>query len=222
MFQELLDKAGCADLNQDPNSADHIRWHFIGHLQSNKCKQIARIPNLSLVESIDSVNLASELNRACVRVGRVGRLPVLIQVNTSGEASKFGCAPEDALNLFGHVVRECPNLHARGLMTIGRLADTPQPDCFDLLVDIRKQILEAFKDQPDPHAHTQAADQTRPLIVDPSSFEMSMGMSGDYEMAIERGATIIRVGSTIFGAREYPQKKATAAGEQTSAPAANP
>jgi pyridoxal phosphate enzyme (YggS family) len=217
--QELLEKSASQDLNQDPASPDHVRWHFIGHLQSNKCKSIARIPNLALVESVDSVKLATELNKACESVGRSSRLPVLIQVNTSGESSKFGCAPDKAVDLFGHVMNACPKLQARGLMTIGRLADTPQPDCFDTLVNIREQIFAAFNGQADASAAVDSsassssasasASASAPsgVVIDPSTFEMSMGMSGDYELALARGATILRIGSTIFGAREYPQKE---------------
>jgi pyridoxal phosphate enzyme (YggS family) len=195
--QELLEKAQSPELLQDPAHPERVRWHFIGHLQTNKCKQIAKIPNLELVESVDSVKLATELNKACESVNRPSRLNVLIQVNTSGEESKFGCQPSEAVELYGHVLRKCPKLRARGLMTIGRLADTPQPDCFDTLVDIRKQVLEAYKDE---------KDEGTPAM-DALTFEMSMGMSGDFEVALEKGATILRIGSTIFGKREYPQKK---------------
>lgn len=208
--QELLDKAGSRELDQDPTSAEHVRWHFIGHLQTNKCKQIARIPNLAMVESVDSVRLANELNKACEAAGRPSRLPVLIQVNTSGEASKYGCAPEDAVSLFGHVLHKCPRLHARGLMTIGRLADTPQPDCFDTLVRCKAQILDAFNGAraEAASADASASSSSSELLIDPDSFELSMGMSGDWKEALERGATILRIGSTIFGARQYPQKEA--------------
>lgn len=205
--QELVEKAASDRLNQDPAHDQHVRWHFIGHLQSNKCKAIARIPNLSLVESVDSVKLATELDKACVSVGRRGRLPVLIQVNTSGEESKFGCEPSEAVQLFAHVLSNCPRLHARGLMTIGRLADSPQPDCFDTLVDIRQQILDAFRGQRDTAA---TGDDGQPIdapAVDPLTFEMSMGMSGDFDLAVARGATILRIGSTIFGARDYSKKE---------------
>ena len=245
--QELVEKAGSAQLSG--SAAPGLQWHFIGHLQSNKVKQIARIPNLAMVESVDSRKLASELNKACLSLARPGRLPVLIQVNTSGEASKFGCAPEEAVGLFGHVLASCPALEPRGLMTIGRLADAPQPDCFDLLAKLRREVLDKFSaPQPSPSpsasasaatsgdneakaaaasssnadaaaaaasssaaaasSSSAAAPSTAGLTVDADSFELSMGMSGDYACAMERGSTIVRVGSTIFGAREYPNKPA--------------
>ena len=206
-----MEKAASKELNQDVSKPDHIRWHLIGHLQTNKCKQIARIPNLALVESVDSIKLATELNKACVSVGRATRLPVLIQVNTSGEASKYGCQPNEALELFGHVVENCPQLKAQGLMTIGRLADTPQPDCFQLLEKIKEEIFEAFKGKTDKHAanSSSSASSPTPLVVDGDTFDMSMGMSGDYDVGIEYGATIVRIGSSIFGAREYPERPDT-------------
>lgn len=218
--QELVDKASSPVLSS--SSAPGIRWHFIGHLQTNKAKQVARVPNLAMVESVDSARLASELNKALKGLSppRPAPLPVLIQVNTSGEASKFGCAPDAAVDLFGHVLSHCPLLEPRGLMTIGRLADEPQPDCFDLLVKLREQICAKFAAPTAADATAAAAAgaavaagastaaTAAPSVrtIDPATFELSMGMSGDYACALERGATELRIGSTIFGAREYPNK----------------
>jgi pyridoxal phosphate enzyme (YggS family) len=220
--QELTDKAALPVLS--PAACPGLVWHFIGHLQSNKVKQVARIPNLALVECIDSSKLASALDKACtaVRADALARpLGVLIQVNTSGEKSKFGCEPAEASALFEHVLRACPALEPRGLMTIGRLAEGPQPDCFDTLVRLRDEICAKFgKPTGDAAAAAESGSAAATSsssaapsssvaatrTVDPSRFELSMGMSGDYALALEKGATEVRVGSTIFGAREYPNK----------------
>ena len=105
-------------------------------------------------------------------------------------AAKSGCEPKDATSLFAFVLRHCDRLHPTGLMTIGRLADTPQPDCFHTLSHCRSSILD-----------TLAVDG-----VAADGFEMSMGMSGDYEVAMREGSTMVRIGSAIFGEREYGNK----------------
>lgn len=173
--QELLDKASV--LPRD------ICWHFIGHLQSSKASKLVKeIPNLSMIETVDSERLASKLNTACSSVGR--RLSVLVQVDTSGEDNKSGVDADQLLPLVGHILSSCPHLLFRGLMTIGAPNDTT---CFDKLVDCRQRVADM-------------------LLVDSSTLELSMGMSGDFEAAIERGATSVRVGSIIFGPRLYPEK----------------
>mmetsp|Transcript_12382 Transcript_12382/g.24081 ORF Transcript_12382/g.24081 Transcript_12382/m.24081 type:complete len:279 (+) Transcript_12382:206-1042(+) len=177
--QELVGKA--------PNLPQDIKWHFIGMLQSNKAKQIAALPNLYMVESVHSQKLASMLDKN-VPEDRSEKLRVLVQVNTSGEDSKSGIEPSGCVALVSHVLKECENLHFAGLMTIGRLGDV-SPECFDLLNQCKKDVLEA---------HPELADKP---------FEMSMGMSGDFELAIEHGSTSVRVGSSIFGSREYAPGK---------------
>lgn len=178
-IQELTTKA--------PLLPREIQWHFIGHLQTNKCKQLLSVPNLYMVESVDSERLATQLNKACVTVGREERLKVLVQINTSDEATKFGADAKECISLVKHVVHKCPRLEFSGLMTIGRLDSAPPTDCFKLLVECRKQVADELK-------------------TEPQSLDLSMGMSGDYELAIQLGSTIIRIGSTIFGARDYSKK----------------
>ena len=173
--QELLDKASV--LPRD------ISWHFIGHLQSSKASKLVKeIPNLSMIETVDSERLASKLNTACLSVGR--RLSVLVQVDTSGEDTKSGVDTDQLLPLVGHILSSCPHLLFRGLMTIGAPNDT---SCFDKLVESRQRVADM-------------------LSVDSSTLELSMGMSSDFEAAIERGATSVRVGSIIFGPRLYLEK----------------
>ena len=105
-------------------------------------------------------------------------------------AAKSGCEPKDATSLFAFVLHHCDRLLPTGLMTIGRLAPTPQPDCFQTLAQCKSAILTAL-----------AADG-----VTADGFELSMGMSGDYEVAMREGSTMVRIGSAIFGERDYGNK----------------
>lgn len=157
--------------------------HFIGHLQTNKIKEILRY-EVSCVESVDRYDLAQKLHNRLESEGKT--LDVFIQVNTSGEESKFGAAPDQVLELVQQVAA-LPTLRIKGLMTIGLFsADTQQVRaCFKLLKKIQQDIIALHL----PNVQPQ---------------ELSMGMSGDLETAIEEGATIVRVGTDIFGKRIYP------------------
>lgn len=178
--QELLEKA--------PQLPGDISWHFIGHLQSNKAKTIVKsIPNLQAVETVDSVKLANLLDKAVTEAEWQRNLNIFVQVNTSGEESKFGVSPADVLSLARHVHTECPRLTLSGLMTIGMPDYTSRPENFECLNNCRSAVAEE-------------------LGIPAQELELSMGMSGDFEQAIEMGSTNIRVGSTIFGARNYSNK----------------
>ncbi|KXZ46351.1 hypothetical protein GPECTOR_44g3 [Gonium pectorale] len=178
--QEMLDKV--------PALPADIQWHFIGHLQSNKVKAVVEgVPNLSMVETVDSTKLADRLNRAVEQAGRPEPLAVMVQVNTSGEESKYGVEPDGCVDVARHIAKNCPRLRLAGLMTIGQPDYSSRPENFSCLADCRRRV---------------AAE----LGLPDESLELSMGMSGDFEQAIEMGSTNIRVGSTIFGAREYPAK----------------
>lgn len=185
-----------------------MQWHFIGHVQSNKAKALVRdVPNLFMVETVDSVKIADALNRAAGEF-RAARLNVLVQVNTSGEEQKSGTTSlEASVALAQHIVGSCEHLHLAGLMTIGRYGDTTA-ECFERLVAVRKAVADA-------------------LGTSETDLELSMGMSGDFELAvglprrvcslrrwwisltlvciwqIACGSTYVRVGSTIFGDRNY-------------------
>jgi pyridoxal phosphate enzyme (YggS family) len=155
-------------------------WHYIGHLQTNKVKMIA--PYVACVQSVDSERLAKELNKAASQLGRT--INVLLQVNTSQEESKSGCEPHEIGTLTESVLK-CSNLRIRGLMTIAAIADdqeTVRP-MFRLLRTLRDELRTQFP--------TTSFD------------ELSMGMSSDFEAAIQEGATMIRIGTAIFGARQY-------------------
>lgn len=181
--QELVGKA--------EELPDDIHWHFIGPLQSNKANLLVKsvVPNSAslTVETVSSIKLAKKLNNAMALVNEEAdkeeTLNVFIQVNTSGEESKSGVEPSGVVELCKEIRQECPLLVIKGLMTIGAPGDL---GCFDTLRDCRDSVEQAL-DLPEP-------------------LELSMGMSGDYEQAIARGATNVRVGSTIFGARDYSNK----------------
>ncbi len=163
--QELVQKADALA------SLDGIRWHFIGHLQSNKSKMIA--PRAAMVHSVDSASLAKELGKRSPK-----KLPVLIEVNVSGELTKSGCAPSDVETVFGAVEAQ-PMLGLSGLMTM------PPPG--DLLV--ARKMFDALRALRDAHGGTARLP------------ELSMGMTDDLEIAIACGSTIVRVGTAIFGTR---------------------
>ncbi|CAN6445471.1 unnamed protein product [Victoria cruziana] len=177
--QELIEKA--------PQLPEDIQWHFIGNLQTNKVKALlAYVPSLEMVESVDDQKIANHLDRAVASLGR-RPLKVLVQVNTSGEASKSGIEPSGCVELAKHVKLACSNLEFSGLMTIGMLDYSSTPENFKTLADCRIEVCKA-------------------LEIPEEQCELSMGMSGDFEQAIAMGSTNVRVGSTIFGAREYPKK----------------
>ncbi|XP_045780492.1 pyridoxal phosphate homeostasis protein [Maniola jurtina] len=184
---ELVEKA------HDPQILEkckEIKWHFIGHLQSNKVNKCLGAPGLYVVETVESEKLAYNLNKQWVKFRKEDeKLNVMVQVNTSGEEAKNGIEPSQATNLVEYVIKQCPNLNFQGLMTIGQYDyDTslgPNPD-FLSLAKCRQEVCEK-------------------LNLDINNVELSMGMSTDFEHAIELGATTVRVGSKIFGAR--PLKK---------------
>lgn len=179
--QELLEKA--------PLLPSDICWHFIGHLQSSKSNRLVReVPNLYMVETVDSDKLAGKLQLACEHADRKPENPllVMIQVDTSGEDTKSGVDMFKAAELARYIKENCPLLSVRGVMTIGAPGDLT---CFDRLLEARRLVGEALG------------------IEDATALELSMGMSGDFPEAIAKGATSVRVGSTIFGPRVYHHKK---------------
>ncbi|TKY72187.1 Proline synthase co-transcribed bacterial-like protein [Spatholobus suberectus] len=177
--QELLHKA-----SQLP---DDIHWHFIGNLQSNKVKPlIAGVPNLACIETVDDEKIANLLDRAVANVGRKP-LKVFVQVNTSGETSKFGVEPALCVDLVKHITN-CPNLEFCGLMTIGMLDYSSTPENFKTLSNCRSEVCKA-------------------VGISEKQCDLSMGMTADFEQAIEMGSTNVRIGTAIFGPREYPLKE---------------
>ena len=175
--QEVVAKA--------PQMPADVRWHFIGHLQSNKAKDlVAAAPNLFCVHTVDSLKLAQELQKRVAALRPDNPLAIMVQVNTSAEASKSGVAPADCAALAAEVARSCPLLRVCGLMCIGKYSadEGSALSDFEALVQCRVLTAEA-------------------LGVGAASLELSMGMSHDFEQAVAAGATAVRVGSTIFGRR---------------------
>ena len=154
-----------------------VVWHMVGHLQTNKVKDTLKI--FSLIHSLDSVKLAQEIDRRTEKP-----IDCLIEVNTSKEASKFGIGADKLFNFF-ESLREFKKINIMGLMTIGPGWATADPEasrpCFKLLYDLRDELAQAF-------------DVALPIL--------SMGMTSDFEVAIEEGSSMIRIGSAIFGARK--------------------
>ncbi len=156
-----------------------VRWHMIGHLQTNKVKQV--VGEAALIHSLDRLELLQELEKQAAKKG-IEKIDCLVQINSSGEASKFGMAPEEAFS-FTEAVREDSPVKIRGLMTIGPLTEEAAKirEAFQTMKRLRQDLKEKFPNK--------------------DWGILSMGMSGDYEIAIEEGATLIRVGSAVFGAR---------------------
>ena len=157
-----------------------VNWHLIGHLQTNKVKYI--IDRCTLVHSVDSIKLMAEIDRQAQDHNR--DIDILIQVNISGEESKSGIAP-DELPLLLEYAKNLTNTHVKGLMTIAPKCD----------IDEVSRHFSNMKELFD-----QTAKQSYKNVT---MTELSMGMSGDFETAIKHGATMVRIGSLIFGPRNY-------------------
>ncbi|WP_333903456.1 YggS family pyridoxal phosphate-dependent enzyme [Achromobacter insolitus] len=160
-----------------------LQWVLIGHLQTNKARDAAR--DAAEVQSLDRVELAEALHRRLTNEGRT--LDVLVQVKTSSEPSKYGMDPADVAGFLRRVATDFPTLRVQGLMTLA--VNSPDPAevraCFRALRELRDRLRQ----------------ENLPGV---SLDRLSMGMSGDFELAIEEGSTEVRIGSAIFGARHYP------------------
>ncbi|MGA7826043.1 MAG: YggS family pyridoxal phosphate-dependent enzyme [Geobacteraceae bacterium] len=172
--QEFLEKV--------PQLPESVEWHFIGSLQSNKVKYLAG--HTSLIHSVDRLSLAREIDRQWEKIGTP--CDILLQVNISGEPTKSGTTREELVQL-AREVSLLPNLRIRGLMTMPPFFDEPER---------ARPYFRELKG-----ISTLLAAEKIPGIA---MKELSMGMSGDFEVAVEEGATLVRVGSAIFGERYYP------------------
>ncbi len=167
-----------------PNLPSDIRWHMIGHLQRNKVKYIAG--EVELIHSVDSFRLAEEINIQAKRKKII--IPALIEINIGDEESKFGVRPDEAKELCKEI-SELDSIHIEGLMTVAPAADDPE--------EVRRyfrKMHELFLD-----IKSENIDNVEMKIL-------SMGMTNDYKVAIEEGSTMVRVGTGIFGARDYSRK----------------
>lgn len=171
----------CEKYEQLPSD---IEWHMIGHLQRNKVKQV--IDKAALIHSVDSYRLAQEISVQAQKKNIC--MPILVEVNIAQEESKFGISAEDTIQLVEEIAA-LPNLEIKGLMTIAPFVTDPEENrtyfrqIKQLSVDIKNKNIDNV-----------------------SMDVLSMGMTGDYEVAIEEGATMVRVGTGIFGARNYANK----------------
>ncbi len=160
-----------------PQVSGRARWHFIGHLQSNKVRDAVEL--FEMIQSVDSPSLAQEISKRAQQAGK--QMPILLEVNVASEATKFGFTPDAALAAVPEI-NNLPNIELHGLMCI----PPPVKDTNDVRPYLRK--LVALK---------KKIETTHGIPLQ----HLSMGMSHDYEVAIEEGATMVRVGTAIFGAR---------------------
>lgn len=181
--ENLIGENKLQELEEKYELLKHVQHstHFIGHLQTNKIKKVIRYADC--IQSLDSVDLALKLHKQLLPENKT--MKVLVQVNTSGEISKFGIDPGDAI-AFVRQVAALPTLKIKGLMTIGLFsAETGKVrTCFRMLRDLQQKLI---------------AEKIEGVEMN----ELSMGMSNDLEIAIEEGATIVRVGTAVFGKRIY-------------------
>jgi pyridoxal phosphate enzyme (YggS family) len=160
---------------------DKAEWHFIGHLQKNKVKKAVKI--FDMIETADSLEIAEEIDRRCAQIGKV--MPVLIEINSGREKQKFGVFPEEAEQLITEISK-LRNIRVMGLMTMGPRFGNPE-DSRPYFVETKK-IFERLKRLNLPNVKMRY---------------LSMGMTNSYKIAIEEGANVVRIGTKIFGERNY-------------------
>lgn len=178
VFGENKVQEMCAKHESAP---EDISWHLIGHLQRNKVKYMADF--VTMIHSVDSVRLAETISKEAQKHGRT--IPVLVEVNVAGEESKFGVSPEETLSLVEQIA-PLPGITIRGLMTIAPFVKDPEEN---------RPVFRTLKQL--------SVDINAKNINNVNMCELSMGMTNDFEVAIEEGATFVRVGTAIFGARDY-------------------
>jgi hypothetical protein len=162
-----------------PQCPGKLRWHLVGHLQTNKARDAVEL--FEMIQSVDSLRLAEEINKRAEQASK--RMPVLLEVNLAGEASKFGYAPERLLAELKDL-NALPRLEIHGLMTVPPWSPVPENvrPYFRRMRELKHQCED---------------------LLGASLPQLSMGMTGDFEVAIEEGATMVRVGTAIFGERAY-------------------
>ncbi len=189
LINESID-AGALDIGENRvqevmekyDSVKPVKWHLIGHLQKNKVKYI--IDKVELIHSVESFELAKEIDRQAKKSGKIQK--ILIEVNVSGEESKFGILPTECEKLCRDIAENFENVKIEGLMTVA-----PYTDDTDLL----RNVFTGLRDL--------SAEIAAQNIENVDMNELSMGMTNDYPLAIECGATMVRVGTGIFGKRDY-------------------
>lgn len=189
MLQEIYD-TGCRDFGENKvqelvdkyeSMPKDIRWHMIGHLQRNKVKYI--IDKVSLIHSVDSLRLAETIEKEAAKKDKI--IDILIEVNIAREESKFGVFPEDLTELI-EKISQFKHVRVKGLMTVAPNVENAEEN---------RSIFEKM--------HKLSVDIASKNIDNSTMSILSMGMTNDYEIAIEEGATMVRVGTAIFGVRNY-------------------
>lgn len=189
MLQEVYD-AGCRDFGENKvqeimdkydKLPKDIRWHMIGHLQTNKVKYI--VDKVYMIHSVDSIKLAKEISKEALKKNVT--VNVLLEVNVAKEESKFGLMAEQVKDFYNEVI-DLPGLKVCGLMTIAPYVEEAEENR-QYFVNLKQLMVDMIKEKTD----------------NISVGELSMGMTGDYEVAVEEGATFVRVGTGIFGERNY-------------------
>lgn len=191
MINEAID-AGVTDIGENKvqeilekyDSVKPVRWHLIGHLQTNKVKYI--IDKVCMIHSVDSIKLMDEIERQAKKHGVV--MPILIEVNITGEESKFGVKPDEVEAMLLHA-KDLTNVKIKGLMTI-----------------LQKNDGEVANKLHFNNIYNMFIDFSKNTYDNATMVYLSMGMSGDYETAVSCGSNMVRVGSAIFGARDYTSK----------------
>ena len=168
-----------AEAKRRTYGASRLQWRLIGHLQANKARKAVEL--FDSIDSIDSADLAERVDRIAGETGKI--MPILLEVNTSGEEAKSGIAPEGLPQLVDRVIA-LEHLRLDGLMTVGPITDSES--------DIRRSFAQLRELAENARTHTGL---TLPVL--------SMGMSGDFELAIREGSTMVRIGTLLFGARDY-------------------
>jgi len=190
MLEEVYE-AGARDFGEnkvqeltakEPEMPSDVKWHMIGHLQRNKVKYI--VDKVALIHSVDSMRLAEEINICAIKKNVT--VPILIEINAANEPSKFGVHPEDVEELCRQIGENLSNVRVMGLMTVAPYVVDSEEN---------REIFHKIKGL--------SVDIAEKNIHNVSMDILSMGMSGDYEVAIEEGATMVRVGTNIFGERNY-------------------
>jgi pyridoxal phosphate enzyme (YggS family) len=164
------------------DSIKPVRWHMIGHLQTNKVKYI--IDKVDLIHSVDSLKLAAEISKRAARHDKV--MDILIQINVALEESKFGINKDETDELIHDILKSCPNVQIKGFM------------CMAPLLDDEEAVRGYFREVSSIYQRCGSIKHERMNLK-----HLSMGMSGDYPLALEEGANTVRIGTSIFGERKY-------------------
>jgi pyridoxal phosphate enzyme (YggS family) len=162
---------------------DRAKWHFIGHLQKNKVKKVVKL--FDMIETVDSLRIAKEVNKRCAQIGKT--MPILIEINSGREVQKSGVLPEKATELVREI-SDFSSLKIMGLMTMGPLLGNPE--------GLRPYFKETKK------LFSEIRELNLPNVI---MKYLSMGMTDSYQVAIEEGANVVRIGTKIFGERDYAQ-----------------